>query len=200
MFCAMRAMDTTAADERQQWDVDLVGRCRAGDTEAFHQLTQRYYRPVAAFILKRIARPEVVEDLTQDTFLEAFRGLKHGTRPVHVSSWLFGIARNICGAFLRRRRPFLFAADDPPERGAISPSADLEAYEEQERLLAALESGVAALPEETRRLLDLKHREGKTCEEIAIAMRRPVGTVKSLLSRTYKALRIRLRPGGEEGT
>jgi DNA-directed RNA polymerase specialized sigma24 family protein len=52
------------------------------------------------------------------------------------------------------------------------------------------------LSADERRLLDLKHRDGKTCEQIATALGRPVGTIKSLLSRTYKLLRELLSPGG----
>jgi DNA-directed RNA polymerase specialized sigma24 family protein len=53
------------------------------------------------------------------------------------------------------------------------------------------------LPEEARRLVDMKHRGAKTCEQIARETGKPVGTVKSLLSRTYKLLRERL--SAEEG-
>jgi RNA polymerase sigma factor (sigma-70 family) len=70
-----------------------------------------------------------------------------------------------------------------------------EELEEQQKRLAALEGGLAELPEEARRLLEMKHRQGKTCEQIAGELGRPVGTVKSLLSRTYKALRARLGGG-----
>jgi RNA polymerase sigma-70 factor (ECF subfamily) len=75
------------------------------------------------------------------------------------------------------------AADAPP---------GLEELEEQERLRRELEAGIAELPEEVRELLRRKHTSGETCEEIAETTGRPVGTIKSLLSRAYKALRARL--------
>jgi RNA polymerase sigma-70 factor (ECF subfamily) len=180
-------------------DADLVRRCLHGDRQAFHELTVRYYRPVGAFLLKRVGRPDVVEDLAQETFLEAYRSLKAGRQPEHFSSWLFGIAVNCCGKWLRRRRPVLFDATQPPDTAAV-PSfvAAQEEQEEQERLLAALEDGLARLPEETRTLLQLKHRQGQTCEQIAAERGQPVGTIKSQLSRAYKALRARLAPRGEE--
>jgi RNA polymerase sigma-70 factor, ECF subfamily len=179
-------------------DGELVTRCLAGDRAAFQELTQRYYRPVCGFLVKRLGRPDLVEDLAQETFLEAYRALKGGTRPVQFSSWLFGIAHNRCGKWLRRKRPTLFPATEPP--GDLAAPSDLAAHEEveeQQRLLAELEKGLAGLPEETRELLRLKHRHGKTCEEIARELGRPVGTVKSQLARTYKALRERL--GGRGG-
>jgi RNA polymerase sigma-70 factor (ECF subfamily) len=182
-------MDATASD------ADLVRRTMQGDTEAFHQLTVRYYRPVAGFILKRVQRPDMVEDLVQETFLEALQALKAGRGPEKLSNWLFGIAHNRCGKWLRRKRPALFSPDDAPEIAAApSEQALREEREEQEHQMAQLQTSLRGLPEETRRLLELKHRDGKTCEEIAHEIGRPVGTVKSLLARTYKTLRSVLAP------
>src|SRR5262245_29430019 len=83
-------------------DADLVQRCLDGDRQAFHALTTRYYRPVCGFLLRRLQRPDLIEDLAQETFLEAYQALHDGRRPEHLSSWLFGIARNRLGKWLRR--------------------------------------------------------------------------------------------------
>lgn len=186
---------TTQGDriERQRLDASLVERCLCGDKEAFHELASHYYRAVCAFLLKRVGRADLVEDLAQETFLEAFRALPSLGRPERFASWLFGIARNRHGKWVRRARPKLFSAVDPPEV-AVRFVSDQEELEEQQRLLSHLENGVQALSEEARQVLDLKHREGKTCEQIAVLLGRPVGTVKSLLSRAYKSLRERLQP------
>jgi RNA polymerase sigma-70 factor (ECF subfamily) len=182
------------ADERE-----LVERSLRGDAAAFGALADRYYRPVGAFLLKRLGRADLVEDLAQETFLEAFRALRAGRRPEHFSSWLFGIAHNRCGKHLRRKRPLLFGADPPAEAAGPDELAARAEVEEQEKLLRALDAELAGLPEETRRLLQLKHQHGKTCEQIAAELGRPVGTIKSLLSRTYKALRASLGFAGEDG-
>jgi RNA polymerase sigma-70 factor (ECF subfamily) len=181
--------------DKELSETDLARRAARGDADAFQLLADRYYRPVCGFLLKRLQRPDVVEDLAQDTFLEAFRSLKLGRLPEHFASWLFGIAHHCCGKWLRRKRPILFSPVDAPE--VVAPSSDLDLLqelEEQQRRLAALEESLALLPDEMRRLLDLKHRQGKTCEQIASETGRPVGTVKSLLSRTYQLLRARLSP------
>jgi RNA polymerase sigma-70 factor (ECF subfamily) len=187
-------MQPSRAAEAEQ-DAALVQLCLGGDAEAFHRLTARYYRPVSAFVFKRVGRTDVVEDLAQESFLEAFRSLKAGRRPEHFSSWLFGIAHNCCGKWLRRKRPLAFGEDQAEQLAAAPEASPLEEAEEQQKRLAALEQGLAGLPDEVRRLLDLKHKEGLTCEEIGARLGRPVGTVKSLLSRTYKLLRARLAPG-----
>jgi RNA polymerase sigma-70 factor (ECF subfamily) len=185
--------------EKTENEGELVERTRRGDTEAFHQLTVRYYRPVGGFILKRVGRPDLVEDLVQETFLEAFQAIKAGRGPANFSSWLFGIAHNRCGKWLRRKRPILFAPDEAPELAATPSERELrEELEEQENQQLRLREELQGLPEETQRMLEMKHRDGKTCEEIAVATGRPVGTIKSLLARTYKALRSALAPGQEE--
>jgi RNA polymerase sigma-70 factor (ECF subfamily) len=182
-------------NEATATETELVNRCLTGERQAFHELTVRFYRPVCGFLLRRLDHPDLVEDLAQETFLEAFRGLRSGTRPRHLASWLFGIAHNRCGKWLRRKRPKLFDATDPPlELATPAPTDTVAEMEEQERLLTAVQQNLAELPEDVRTLLELKHRDGKTCEEIAREVGRPVGTVKSQLARTYKALRQRLRP------
>jgi RNA polymerase sigma-70 factor (ECF subfamily) len=180
-------------------DADLVRRCLDGERDAFQELTVRYYRPVGAFLLKRLQRPDIVEDLAQETFLEAYRSLKAGRRPENFSSWLFAIAVHCCGKWLRRKRPALFDPADPPREPTSPPATTaLEEREDMERRLAALEQGLAGLPADTRQILDMKHRHGKTCEQIAAELRHPVGTVKSQLSRAYQVLRQRLSPMEQE--
>src|SRR5262249_14709071 len=123
-----------------------------------------------------------------------------GRGPEKFSSWLFGIAHNRCGKWLRRKRPVLFSPDDAPEIAAPpSEQALREELEEQEKQMTQLQTSLRGVPAEARRLLELKHRDGKTCEEIAAEVGRPVGTIKSLLARTYKLLRGALTPPGEEG-
>jgi RNA polymerase sigma-70 factor (ECF subfamily) len=183
-------------------DAELVAKTLQGDTQAFHELTVRYYRPVAGFIYKRVGQSDLVEDLVQETFLEALQTLKaapSGAGPRHFSSWLFGIAHNRCGKWLRRKRPVLFDPNEVPDQStAPSDQALLEELEEQQKQMAELELHLQRLPQETRRLLELKHRLGKTCAEIAAETGRPVGTVKSLLARTYKSLRQALAPAPKE--
>lgn len=196
---AARNREAAMGNERlqqQQIDAGLVRRCSAGSKEAFAELTERYYRPVCAFLWKRLPRADLVEDLAQETFLEAFRALKNLSRPEQFSTWLFGIARNRCGKWLRRPQPVLFTASDPPDVAAVPFVSWQEELEEQQKLMDKLETGLAGLDQETRALLDLKHRQGKTCAQIAANLGRPVGTIKSLLSRAYKTLRARMNLEG----
>ena len=196
---AARNQESTMIDERlqrQQIDADLVRRSSGGSKEAFAELTERYYRPVCAFLWKRVQRTDLVEDLAQETFLEAFRSVNNLSHPEQFSTWLFGIARNRCGKWLRRPQPALFSPSDPPDVAAVPFVSLEEELEEQQKLVNKLETGLAGLNEETRALLDMKHRQGKTCEQIAGVLGKPVGPVKSRLSRAYKTLREHMSPEG----
>jgi RNA polymerase sigma-70 factor (ECF subfamily) len=189
------SMDTT--DDERRTEAALAARAGRGDSRAFQELTERYYRRVSGFVLKRVQRPDLVEDLAQETFLEAFRSLRAGRLPDNFAAWLFAIAHNCCGKWLRRRKPRLFDPAEAPELAADEgETTALEEAEEQQKQMDALEAGLAGLPDEVRHLLELKHRHGKTCEQIAVELGKPVGTIKSLLSRTYKHLRDRLHPAG----
>jgi RNA polymerase sigma-70 factor (ECF subfamily) len=176
-------------------DADLVTLCVQGDEAAAHVLTARYYRRVCGFLYKRLQEPDLVEDLAQETFLEAFKALRDSRPPEQFASWLFGIAHNRCGKWFRRKKISLFPANEPPDVAAAAFVSAQEESEEHQKQMTALENGLASLPAPTRRLLEMKHKEGLTCEQIAAALGQPVGTVKSQLSRTYKLLRERLGGG-----
>jgi RNA polymerase sigma-70 factor (ECF subfamily) len=188
---------TPRAVQSQLPDADLVALCVQGDSSAFQDLTDRYYRRVCAFLFKKLQQADLVEDLAQETFLEAFKALRDGRPPGQFASWLFGIAHNRCGKWFRRKKPTLFPANEPPDLAASHFVSVQEELEEQEKQMTQLENGLADLPTATRDLLDMKHRQGLTCEQIATKLGQPVGTIKSQLSRTYKLLRGRL--GGVEG-
>jgi len=182
----------------EEWQLVLLAA--RGDRTAFADLTRRYYRPVASFLFKRAGQADLVEDLTQETFLQAFQSLTSGRKPEHFTSWLFGIAHNCWGKWARRKQVLSFsAAAAPPEEVPERPNEwNLEEIEHQQHVQKQLAGCLAELPEDTRRILDLKHQHGKTCEEIARELQRPVGTIKSLLARTYRTLRGRLSPGGSD--
>lgn len=182
-------MKTTDDELTPALEQELVRRSSRGDGDAFERLTVRYYRAVGSFVLKRIRQVDAVEDLVQETFLEAFRSLRQGRVPERFSTWLFGIAHNLSGKWLRRGRILSFRGPPPEEIAASEAPPGIEEIEEQQKMQGRLERGLSELSEEVRQMLDWKHKDGQTCEEIAANTGRPVGTIKSLLSRAYQGLR-----------
>jgi RNA polymerase sigma-70 factor (ECF subfamily) len=82
---------------------DLVTRVCAGDSEAFRLIFERYSRPVISFIFDMVNDRALAEELTQETFVRAFRAIRTMRRETKLSTWLFGIARNVARESLRAR-------------------------------------------------------------------------------------------------
>src|SRR6201988_4234827 len=74
---------------------DLVARACQGDQEAFRLIFERYSRPIISFIFDLVGNREIAEDLAQETFVRAHRGLHALREEAKLSTWLFGIAKNV---------------------------------------------------------------------------------------------------------
>src|ERR1051325_8143622 len=85
-------------------DEELVARSRTGDTESFNQLVRRWERPIFALAYRTLGREEDARDVTQETFLRAFRALPGFKGDAKFSSWLYRIALNLCRDWMRRSR------------------------------------------------------------------------------------------------
>src|SRR5437588_200920 len=83
---------------------ELVARVRAGDEEAFRLIFERYSRPLLGFIFDMVGDRHTAEDLAQETFVRAFRGLATLRDESKLSTWLFSIAKNVARESLRERR------------------------------------------------------------------------------------------------
>src|SRR5262250_2762124 len=82
---------------------DLVTRVCQGDSEAFRLIFERYSRPVISFIFDMINDRALAEELTQETFVRAYRAIRTMRKDTKLSTWLFGIARNVARESIRAR-------------------------------------------------------------------------------------------------
>src|ERR1051325_6739203 len=82
---------------------DLVSRACRGDHDAFRMIFERYSRPVLSFIYDQIGDRDVAEELAQETFVRAYRSLKSLREETKLSTWLFGIAKNVARESLRAK-------------------------------------------------------------------------------------------------
>ena len=181
---------------------ELVARVRAGDEEAFRLIFERYSRPLLGFIFDMIGDRHTAEDLAQETFVRAFRGLAGLRDESKLSTWLFQIAKNVARESLRERR-----------RGGASVEIDDEEvfFELQDqgptpagRLLDKELNGVIGkalmrLDEDKRLVFTLKVLQHRSYEEIAEITGFSVGKLKTDLHRARAEMRRRIGPylGGE---
>jgi RNA polymerase sigma-70 factor (ECF subfamily) len=176
-------------------DAELVTRAKAGDNHAFSELVRRYQKPVFRIVLRMVRSLDDADDLTQDTFVRAHRGLKTFKDEYDFHPWLYRIAVNQAINLLnrRKRRPTV-DLDEVPEtefRDAREMESPMQAASRGE-LLDRLETALAELPEEQRTVFLLRVQEGLSYEDIAKSMGTPKGTVMSRLARARMALRKHL--------
>ena len=178
-------------------DRALLELWRNGDRERGNQLFRRHIRSVSRFFRTKI--PDAAEDLTQSTFLAIAQldPARLGSAPFRA--YLFGVARNQLLMHLRAKTradkrfdPLTWSA---PDAGA-SPVKAIARQQQQSLVASALQS----VPVDYQIALELFYFEAMPIAEIAEALERPVGTIKSLLSRGRELLRERIEAtaGSEE--
>ncbi|MGC4107842.1 MAG: sigma-70 family RNA polymerase sigma factor [Thermomicrobiales bacterium] len=168
-------------------DADLVARATLGDTQAFALLYRRYLPRVYDFTASRLATRAEAEDATQTIFLKALHSLHTCRDPEHFAGWLFAIARNVVTDTYRTGRGPTTSLDDAadlPDPG-ISPEASA-LHAEWARDLDRMRQH--CLGASDRDLLDLR-LQGLTDREIAIALNRSHGAVRTAQHRMVKRLR-----------
>jgi RNA polymerase sigma-70 factor (ECF subfamily) len=173
-------------------DAELVARSKAGDNQAFGELIRRYQKQVFRIVLRMVKSPDDADDITQDTFVRAHRGLGTFKDEYDFHPWLFRIAYNQAINFInKRKRQAAADIDEVPERDMKTgpePESPVQSASRHE-LLGRLSAALERLPEEQRTVFLLRVQEGLSYEEIAETMNTPKGTVMSRLARARMALR-----------
>ena len=180
----------------------LVEAGQRGDVEAFNQLVRLYEGRVYNLCYRMLGDSDAAADVAQEPFISVYRNLNKFRGGV-FRSWLLRIATNACYDALRarKRRPAisLDAAQESEDDGPGFEIADTgESPDEvalRRELAAAIQRGIAQLPEDQRVVVILSDVQGLAYEEIAEVTNTNLGTVKSRLSRARARLRDILREG-----
>jgi len=159
-------------------DEQLVRHSAVGDARAFVELVRRNERVLTALVRYEVRDPASIEDVLQETLLQAWRGVGTLRQPAHFRAWLLQIARNRCRDFHRRStRQGPVIEIEPHLQAAMSGDHPSEAAEFVEEILESLESRHP----ENRKLIEMFYLEGLSIDQIARRIRRPQGTVKRQL-------------------
>jgi RNA polymerase sigma-70 factor, ECF subfamily len=150
---------------------------------AFEQLYERHAREVYQYALVLLANPTDAEDVTQTTFLNAYRAFQRGERPRKPHNWLIAITHNVCRMRWRQAgaRPREVALDEAPE-----PVANEQERPNVDEVLTAL----AGLSFNQRAALVMRELEGRSYQEISDVLGVSVSAVEALLFRARRSLRI----------
>jgi RNA polymerase sigma-70 factor (ECF subfamily) len=171
-------------------DDDLVRRCQAGDREPFRQLVERYGDLMFGTALQMTRDRPLAEELTQDAFVNAWRGIGGFRLGSPLRPWLLRILHNRVVSHQRRRLLDLLplpSADHARDRQP-GPDAVVELAEARSAMRTALDR----LPDDQRRIVVLRYYSELSVPEIAQVTRLPEGTVKSRLHRALQRLRATL--------
>lgn len=182
----------------------FIDKLRSGDAAAFEMLIDRHSGDIYALLFRLTENAEEASDLTQETFLRAFRAIKSFRGDSELKTWLFRIAinesRNRFRWWKRRKRDVTISLDisvgdsempisDMLADASISPE-DVALSREREY---ALKAALLEIPDVYREAIVLCDIEGMSYDETAVALKIGIGTVKSRISRGREELRRRLK-------
>ena len=181
-------------------DAELISRALAGERDAFDLLVVRYQRRVAALISRYRLDAGTIEDLTQEAFIKAYRGLASFRGESTFFTWLARIALNTTKTWLteRKRRIDMVSFDD--ESGEFDPMATIESGDSTEGTVASRQIGeminraLEEMAPDLRAALTMREIDGKSYQEIAAALGIPLNTVRSRIFRAREAVALKLRP------
>ena len=179
-------------DERE-----TIRRVLDGDYDAFETFVEKYQARIYRHICKMVPDRQQAQDLLQETFLSAYRGLGGFTGASSFSTWLFKIATNTALMFLRKHQPECIEYDDHLEnvkKSDVVPSATAFVSTPLEMLLSVegrkkIEEAIDNLPVLYRSVLILRDVEGFSIEEVSQITETSVAAVKSRLHRARHAVR-----------
>lgn len=171
--------------------------CLAGDQQACTALVETYIRMVGTVIWRTTGQRDVIEDLTQETFLRTFRALEYFDSRARLSTWIYTIAHNVAIDHLRRTAgakvdslTWRTTEDaDAQEREIRSAALDPEAQLSREQSERLVHNGLARLPVKYRLPVVYAAIDGLDYPSIAAMLGVPLGTVKTLIFRGKRMLR-----------
>ena len=185
-------------------DKALVARFKAGDESAFEEMVARYWDRIYAMVLQLLRNSQDAEEVTQDAFIRAHRGLEKFRGDSSFSTWLYQIATNLARNrywyWWRRKRDKSVSFDQPVGGESETTLAELfpasvETPEDvavtnefQERVSTAME----LLNDKHREVLVLRNVRSLSYDEIATQLDISIGTVKSRIARARESLREKL--------
>lgn len=182
-------------------DLELVQRVQAGDTKSFDVLVLKYQHKVVNLIMRYVHDQDAAQDVAQEAFIKAYRGLKNFRGESAFYTWLYRIAINTAKNHLvsqGRRAPTTDIDADEAEQydgeSALKEYGTPEHELLKDEIQSVVTDAIDSLPDDLRTAIVLRELEGMSYEEIAEAMDCPIGTVRSRIFRAREAIDKVLQP------
>ncbi|MGB5346972.1 MAG: RNA polymerase sigma factor [Woeseia sp.] len=171
-------------------DVELVRQFKRGDAAAFDAIVQRFQDRVFRLACLWLRDQQLAGDAAQEVFVRSYRGLRAFRFRAAPFTWLYRTTRHVCNEFNRVRHAE--ALDDEPRDPGRTPEGELVDFDSAQRVRRF----VAGLPERQREVIILRIFEDLSVRETAQAMGCREGTVKALLHKATRSLKISMTQAG----
>jgi RNA polymerase sigma-70 factor (ECF subfamily) len=179
-------------------DRGLVELSRNGDPAAFGELVRRYQTSVYNVCYRLLGERRAAQDLAQEAFIRAYERLRSYDVERPFGPWMRRVAANLCLNQLARTSPPSASLDEERDEPRAPAASDPAVAHDQAESADALRAAIAALPPHYRAVIELRHFQELTYDEIAVALKLPVSDVKSHLFRARKQLAASLRPEAKD--
>jgi len=177
-------------------DSVLVRQVRGGDLEAYGELVRRYQGTVFGVCYRLLGERQEAEDLAQDAFLRGYEHLETFDLAYPFGPWIRRVAANLCLNRLQRCQPVVLELDDEAGLHGAPPGPTPETAAEKRQEVEDIRQAILALPPTHRAVIELRHFQDATYDEIAAALGLPLSDVKSHLYRARRILARRLEGNG----
>jgi RNA polymerase sigma-70 factor (ECF subfamily) len=169
-------------------DRDLIQRARRGDAEAFGELVTRYQMSVFNVCYRLLRERAEAEDMAQETFIRVGERLQTFDEERLFGPWVRRVAANVCLNHLETQKRTAELDEERDADESQRPEAQVEIRERSEQIRGAL----ASLPVRYRVVIELRHYQELSYDEIAAELNIPLSDVKSHLFRARKILAEKL--------
>lgn len=171
-------------------EIKYIKRILEGETNLFSYFLERYSNSIYSLIVRIIPTKEDAEELTQDTFLKAFKKLDSFKGNCSFSTWLFRIAYNTAISATRKRKMIFPVIDENQLENIVDELVETIFDNEKENLLQRLETAINKLNTEEKALITLYYMEEKPITELAMVVELSPENVKVKLFRIRKKLYV----------
>ena len=178
-------------------DYRLVQRVLKGDRKSFDLLVLRYQQRVTAVVGRYNLSSEEIKDITQETFIKAYRSIDRFRGDSKFYTWLYRIAINSTKNHLiaKSRRPPDVDIDVSEITSLLQSTTGPEGEFEAERLDQIVQTAISKLPQELKVAMIMREYEGMSYEDISSIMECPIGTVRSRIFRAREAIEREIKSG-----
>jgi len=180
-------------------DEQLVKQVCSSNQEAYQQLMERYQEKLVRYVSYLTGDENIAADATQQAFIKAYINLKGFNLKKKFSSWIYRIAHNEAINLVKKERRKVSLEDNSWLEEVIKDKTNIEVEFEKKEIKRLIKGSLNKLPIKYRSALVLFYLDGYSYQEISDILRKPIGTIGTLINRGKKLLKVIVeKKGGKE--